>query len=411
MRTQELQKALEFEALTRRITNQISISLDETEILATVVEAIGRSLTPLLCNISTYSNFAPTVRHTYRHGLFRGGDLVLPIEQHLDIYSNLYRGQITQATTHVASLNKHVTLLVVPICQEGNTIGDIVILRPAPEHFSPAEVDLVTQVSDQCTIALRQSRLYQAAQGQVSELQRLNRLKDDFLSTISHELRTPMTSIKLATQMLSHHLGNVSDLPEFLWRYLDVLKNESDREITLINDLLEMARLEAGATHVILSPIQFGSLIQRLVTPLSLRIQEQQQTFQMLIPDDLPVIYSDITYLERILGELLFNASKYTPAHGQISIRADLKADWLAIEVTNTGVSIPESEWESIFKKFYRLTNNDPWKHGGTGLGLALVQQCVATLGGRIAVSSTASSTTFSVELPAILTAATDARQ
>lgn len=265
------------------------------------------------------------------------------------------------------------------------------------------ELRLVQQVANQCAIALRQSRLYQAAQAQVQELERLNHLKDDFLSTVSHELRTPMSNIKMATQMLEislQALGMFDDDSNAINRYFTVLREEGQREINLINDLLDLARLDAGRQVPNLSTLDLRSFLPYLAEAFIERTRSQQQDLVIEIAADLPPIVTDPTYLERMVTELINNACKYTPANETITLAAKAIPTGTEIRISNSGVEIPAAECDRIFDKFYRIPNNDPWKHGGTGLGLALVQKLTAALGGTIQVDSGDRLTHFSVQLP-----------
>jgi signal transduction histidine kinase len=236
----------------------------------------------------------------------------------------------------------------------------------------------------------------------VQELERLNRLKDDFLSTVSHELRSPMASIKMATQMIEislKPLGILDDPSNAIHRYFKVLHEQGAREINLINDLLDLARLDAGTEPLNFITISLQFYIPDLAESLTERAHQQQQQLVFDIPEALPPLTTDLQYLERILTELLYNACKYTPAGGTIAVSAESKGEALEIRVSNSGVEIPAVECDRIFDKFYRIPNNDPWKHGGTGLGLALVKKFTERLGGQIHVESSGNQTTFVLKL------------
>lgn len=272
----------------------------------------------------------------------------------------------------------------------------------APRVWQDWEISLLKQLGIQTAIALRQSYLYQAVQVQVKELERLNQLKDDFLSTVSHELRSPMSSIKMAIQMLEISLepsGVLDDEANASNRYLTILREEVKREVDLINDLLDLARLDAGAEPLTLIKIDLRYYIPHLAEPFIERARQQQQQVVIQISNELPPITTDLSFLERIVTELLHNACKYTPVGGSIVVSAQMVGASLELRVSNSGVEIPAAECDRIFDKFYRIPKNDPWKHGGTGLGLALVKKLTEQLGGQIHVESSMGQTTFVLEL------------
>jgi signal transduction histidine kinase len=293
--------------------------------------------------------------------------------------------------------------LAVPIRDDRGVLGDLWLFKQPHQWFNDQEVRLAQQVANQCAIALRQSRLYQAAQAQVQVLERLNLLKDDFLSTVSHELRSPMANIKMATQVLEislEPLGILSDETKATYRYFKILKEECQREIELINDLLDLTRLDAGTEPLNLSTIALQVFLPHIAEPLTERTRRQQQQLILDIADNLPPLRTDLSYLERILTELLHNACKYTPAGESITLAAHPIETDVQISVCNSGVEIPTTECDRIFDKFYRIPHNDPWKYGGTGLGLALVKKLVQQINGTIHVESHQGKTCFVMRLP-----------
>lgn len=230
---------------------------------------------------------------------------------------------------------------------------------------------------------------------QMEELQRMNLLKDDFLSTVSHELRSPMANMKMAIYML-----RIAKTEEQEEHYFRILQAECDREISLINDLLDLQRLEAAAKPFTPETIDINDWLPRMVEPFEERASSRQQKIHVQILSDLPLLVSDQPSLERVIAELLNNACKYTPPGGEIRAIAHFSDPYIELSVSNSGVEIPEIELPRIFEKFYRIPRNDRWKQGGTGLGLALVKRLVEHLGGAIQVTSDAEYTRFTVSLP-----------
>jgi signal transduction histidine kinase len=250
-----------------------------------------------------------------------------------------------------------------------------------------------------------------------------------------------MSNIKLSTQMLEinlKRLGLLDSEAGSIPRYFQILKDEGQREINLINNLLDLSRLDAKTEPVVSTEIDLHQWLPEVVKPFVERAHSQQQKFHLDIAENVPTLTTDLSELERILNELLNNACKYTPPEAEISVTA--KGDGVVIEsrsleqweqnghgehgsvlvqsitpvatsphdrlilcVSNSGVEIPEGECDRIFDKFYRIPSSDPWKHGGTGLGLALVKGLVERLQGTISVESADGKTTFVVQLPLVL--------
>ncbi|HEY9814689.1 MAG TPA: ATP-binding protein [Candidatus Obscuribacterales bacterium] len=403
-RTRELTEALAFEALLKRITDRVRDSLDEQHILQVVVESMTAGLGLISCNTGRYDSEQQisTVVHDCTHDHSHSAlGTIWKMDEFPYIYHQLLAHQYFQfCDCH--TLLGWVTILVAPIYDGQGTIGDLWLIREPGLPFSPSEIRLVQQVTNQCAIAIRQARLYQAAQQQVKELERVSSLKDDFLNTVSHELRTPIASIKMASEMLELSLESVDlgDRAPRIHRYIAILQAESDREIGLINDLLDLSRLEAESMMIIKTVVHLQHWLPNLIEPLQPQLQRQQIRFSLDIDANLPSLITDLSGLERIITELLRNACKYTRAHEQIRLSAQRQGTGVCIIVSNSGSMIPPHERDRVFEKFYRIPNADPWNHGGTGLGLSLVQQLTDYLGGKICLECREPWVRFIVSLP-----------
>ncbi|MBF2084073.1 PAS domain S-box protein [Thermoleptolyngbya sp. C42_A2020_037] len=414
-RTAELRQALEFEAALKRITDKVRDSLDERKILQAVVQELGQTLRVLCCDTALYDleHRTSTIYCEYAATEQSAEGMVLSMNDHPDIYAQLLQGISQQFCFRrlEARASRHLmyssTIFTQPIWDDQGSLGDIWLLRPREQWFSEPEIRLVQQVANQCAIALRQSRLYQAAQAQVTELERLNRLKDDFLSTVSHELRTPMANITLATDLLEIHLQRAGLLPAPnqhtpvpIAQYFQILKDESQREISLINDLLDLARIDAEAEPLVFSTLTLQDWLPHVLEPFLDWAQHQQQRLTLSLAPDFPPITTDRTLLQRVLRELLNNACKYTPPGEAIEVSAAARETHLHLCVANTGVNLPATECNCIFDRFYRIPNLDPWKHGGTGLGLTLVKKRVEYLGGVIWAECEPQRLSLKIQLP-----------
>ncbi|MBD0268099.1 MAG: GAF domain-containing protein [Cyanobacteria bacterium Co-bin8] len=416
-RTQQLQTALEFEATLKRITDRVRDSLDQKQIMLTAVKEITEALGVKGSNTALYDleQGTSTIYYEYNRSLPSYQGRVAQMEAFPEVYRQLLEGQYFQFCSKEPNpVRGQVTMLACPILDDRGVLGDLWLIKDKESGFNELEIRLVQQVANQCAIAIRQARLYQAAQTQVEELERLNRLKDDFLSTVSHELRTPVTSMRVALQLLGVTLNQEFDLnaelqkpkPEQarLARYYLILQEECEREISLINDLLDLQRLDVGNHPIYPEAVVLPQWLPDLVNGFGERAKSRQQSLTLVLPEDLPMLKTDLASLERILAELLNNACKYTPPGEQIRLEVislpEVDMGQLSFRLTNTGTEIPAAEIPRIFDKFYRVPSADPWKQGGTGLGLALVQKLVMYLSGEIVVESQDQRTTFTVNLP-----------
>jgi len=322
--------------------------------------------------------------------------------------------------------------LIVPILQDSHLWGMMCVHQCSKSRqWQASELDLLLQLATQIAIAIQQAQLYQQVQNlntdlerqvqertaelqlKVQELQHLNVLKDEFLSTVSHELRTPLANMKMAIHML-----RISPTPDRRQIYLEILETECTRETDLINALLDLQRLEAATCPIDLEPVNLEVWLPTIIDPFYTRAQNRHQHLQVKCDRHLPTISSNRASLARILAELLNNACKYTANDGEISLRveckngeredgtqgknprqASIQASSIQFTLSNQS-SISTDELPRIFEKFYRVPNADPWKQGGTGLGLALVQKLVEQLQGKIEVESSNGWTNFTVTFP-----------
>ncbi|NJO43383.1 MAG: response regulator [Cyanobacteria bacterium CRU_2_1] len=414
-RATQIQRALALEATLKRITDRVRDSLDETQIMQTAVDELASALNTIRCNAGfyDYEKHVSSVRYEHTTNSISYQNHVFQMDICAEIYQQVLQGVSTQFCPLVVSSSKRQTaIFVFPIKYEKQPIGDIRLTCKAQRTLDDLETRLVKQVANQCAIAIRQARLHQAAQAQVKELERLNQLKDDFLSTVSHELRSPMANIQIAVQLLDNLASQVKEQygdtvlqnPNYAkgLTYLQIIKAECDQEINLINDLLDLQRLEVGDQPVDLVPIDLKEWLPHLIQPFLERAQQRQQNLQFHLAPDLSPIDSHPNSLNRILSELLHNACKYTPPGEEITLSVNFHPSFniFQFSVTNTGVEISLEEQDRIFDKFYRVSNGDRWKQGGTGLGLALVKRIVESLNGSIQVTSYDLQTCFTVQLP-----------
>ncbi|MEH1966733.1 sensor histidine kinase [Nostoc sp.] len=402
----QLQQVRNFEALVRRMTEQIRDSLDETQVLQTLTQELAELLNLDRCQIELYSTCQTLVTITYEYttNLPQCQGLTRQIADRLEVYQPLLQKQPLQFLEIVPGWQPKLLVMsqmACPIFDTQGILGNIWLTRPTQEAFDEFEIELVQQVANECAIAIRQAQLYKQNQAQVKELEKCDRLKNQFLRTLSQELRTPITSISLAVQTLESVLtpAEISDI-EIVPQLLQILHNECGRESNLINDLLTLTYLEAEPEPPTLIAIDFQSWLHPIIESFRDLTNCQRQQLNLSVDHALPPLETDITDLERIVTELLNHACKYTPAGESITVSAHLIGDAVELNITNSGIELTSNELSRIFEPFYHLSKHDPWKHSGTGLELALVQKMVRHLGGSIYVQSAAGQTTFTVKFP-----------
>ncbi len=246
------------------------------------------------------------------------------------------------------------------------------------------------------------------------ELKRLDQLKSDFISTASHELRTPLASIKNAVDLiLSKKAGEITDTQE---KFLSMAQRNVNRLSALINDLLDISRIESGKIQLNYTEVDIKNIIENVINTLRSLANEKSISLKMNLAPDLPPIYADAFRLEQVLINLVNNAIKFTPDRGSIVVDvhqvdgvSDMSEDlkgFLELAVTDTGIGIPEEHVRHLFEKFYQVESSLSVKRQtGTGLGLAISKGIVKALGGKIQCKSKEGvGSTFSFTLPIIAT-------
>jgi len=236
------------------------------------------------------------------------------------------------------------------------------------------------------------------------QLYELNRLKSEFLATMSHELRTPLNSIL----GFSDVLASIDSLDEKQKRYVENIRKSGRMLLEMINDILDLAKIEAGKMDLRPSDFRIEHVVQAqcdMARPLS---EKKNIDLETHIPDDLPPMFQDQARVQQILNNLLSNAIKFTPEGGRISVSVRRDADdYLVMQVSDTGVGIAEEDQQTIFEKFRQgrtaMPTGDPMarEYSGTGLGLSIVKELCKLLGGEVTVESElGKGSTFTVRLP-----------
>jgi GAF domain-containing protein len=286
-----------------------------------------------------------------------------------------------------------------PLLREGVAIGGIAVLRREAGAFDEKDVQLLTTFASQAVIAIQNVRLFNEIQEKSAELEVANRHKSEFLANMSHELRTPLNAIIGFSEVLIDRMfGEVND------KQLDYLKDihESGKHLlSLINDILDLSKIEAGRMELELSRFHLPSAIGNALTLVRERAQRHGIQLGQEIDTRLGEFQGDERKVKQILLNLLSNAVKFTPDGGRVDVSAKLDTDKVEIAVRDTGVGIAPEDQGALFEEFRQVGRDAGRKAEGTGLGLALTKKFVELHGGAIHVqSAVGKGSTFTVELP-----------
>ena len=403
----KLQQTLDFEALVRRITDKVRDSLDETSCLGIATEELATVLKLSSCQIELYDSeqVNATIAYEYNPTLPKSQGRTRNINDFPELYQQLLQKAPLQLVEPIPQFHPQgikVTRLACPIFDDRGMIGNLWGLRPPGELFSPLEIRLLQQVASQCAIALRQARLYASSNQQVAELAKLNQLKDNFLKTVSHELKAPLSSIQLAAQTLEGLLNskqNSRQSPLFK-RVLKIFYESCQRQKQLTDDLLTLCYIDAKAKVIQPETIDLKPFLTNLTEPFLVQRKNKRPKFNWDLSQEKLQMFTDPVVLERIVQELLSNAFKYTPADGEITLQTRATKSEISINVINTGTEISPEEQELIFEQFYRHPYNQINYNNGSGLGLTLVKRLIETIHGTVNLESNHEETIFTITFP-----------
>ncbi len=233
----------------------------------------------------------------------------------------------------------------------------------------------------------------------ITDFVELDRMKSEFISIVSHELKTPLTSIRGFVRLLAAE--RVGPVTEKQRHYLEVVLKQTESLTMLINDLLDLSKIEAGIIEVRHDMIRLGDVIRGVAQQLDNVAQEKGISLQVEIPDSLPAVDGDGERLGQVFMNLIHNAIKFTPEGGEVRIKASRMGEDCLVKVCDNGIGISAQDLPRIFDKFYQVDSSTTRQQSGTGLGLAITRQLITAHDGEIWVNSTrGKGTTFSITLP-----------
>lgn len=297
------------------------------------------------------------------------------------------------------------SLLVVPVASGDRRIGVLRVGSSRPDFFTADHLRFAVIVAEEAAVLIEGAALSKKLARMSLEQAELHRMKDDFVSTVSHEFKTPLTSIRGFLRLLLD--GDAGPVPEDQRRFLALALGAAERLSALVADVLDVSRLDARA-QMSAGPVRLEEVLRAAVEGQALEAKAKGVEL-FCAASGLPAVRGDAEWLRRVLDNLISNAVKFTPAGGRVAVKAfpDQGAGPLdraaRISVSDTGIGIPAADQERIFEKFYRAANRTQAQAPGTGLGLAICRSVVERHGGRIWFESEEGrGTTFHVSLPAM---------
>jgi signal transduction histidine kinase len=287
-------------------------------------------------------------------------------------------------------------LVSVPLLLSDEPLGGLVVAYSKPHTFTEEDLAFLHALGQEAALAIRNARLYEREREQVARLRALDELQDGFVSAVSHELRTPLTCIKTSVDLLHATSAGLSEPQVDLIR---TIEHHVGRLEALVNDLLEITRLEAGQVTLSKQPTDLRQIANRVVETLRPLTDRKGQTVHLRWPEAMSPVEVDRRRIEQVLTNIFSNAIKFTPKGGQIDIHAIETPDSLQVCVADNGPGILEKDQARVFDKFYVVA--DGRGLSGVGLGLYIARQMIELHSGRIWVDSqVGEGSTFCFALP-----------
>ncbi|MDM0013965.1 ATP-binding protein [Variovorax sp. J22P168] len=427
----------ELERKVEQRTAELSAALDYQTATAEVLRVISRSPSDLSPVLQAVAERSATLCHAY------GCRIWLPEDDHLRAMTGYVgphsdpavgrdellpmaprsvvgRAFTERRTVHVPDVLRRVdadypesrapqarhgfrTVLAVPMVREGASLGVIAVIRRHVQAFTAAEVRLVETFADQAVIAIENARLFQEIEHQSRQLAVANHHKSQFLANMSHELRTPLNAVIGFSEVLGAQMfGPLNDKQ---LEYLRDISSSGHHLLTLINDVLDLSKIEAGRMELDLSCFDLGLLLDNALTLVRERAQRNALALSLEVGDGLEAWVADARKVKQVVVNLLSNAVKFTPAGGSVRLRArrieDDGRSLAEVAVSDTGVGIAPEDQALVFEEFRQAGSDHLRKAEGTGLGLSLARRFVELHGGTLTVASRlGEGATFTFVLP-----------
>jgi signal transduction histidine kinase len=292
-----------------------------------------------------------------------------------------YRGRLRQIMVRSGLRG----LLAVPFLREDRVVGGLVVNRKAPGEFPEEVVNLLKTFATQSVLAIQNARLFREIEEKGRQLEVASKHKSQFLANMSHELRTPLNAILGYTELIVDNI--YGEVPEKIREVLDRVEKSGRHLLGLINDVLDLSKIEAGQLTLSLSDYSMQEVVQSVFTAVESLAAEKRLALNVSVPPDLPSAKGDERRLAQVLLNLVGNAIKFTE-EGEVRVQAAVSNGRFVVSVADTGPGIAEADQQKIFEEFQQADGSSTRKKGGTGLGLSIARRIIEMHGGRIWVES-----------------------
>jgi signal transduction histidine kinase len=401
-RTQELARSVEQLRSLAEISQAVNSTLDLDQVLDTLVTRavqLSSSDNGIVYELDEVSGtLHPRASHGFSPGLveeFAAKPLLLgeslvgraavaraPVEIPDFAVDSAHSGRVKEAMERAGVRAG----LALPLLREGRILGGLALGRKRTGSFSPEVIELLQTFAAQSTLAIQNARLFREIEQKGRELEVASRHKSQFLANMSHELRTPLNAILGYTELIVDRI--YGEVPEKISEVLERVQKSGRHLLGLINDVLDLSKIEAGQLTLGVNDYSFGDVVQAVVSAVESLAAEKKLRMTVDLAAGLPIGHGDERRITQVLLNLVGNAIKFTEK-GEVAVRVANSGGEFVVSVADTGPGIAEADRQKIFEEFQQVDSSSTRTKGGTGLGLAIAKRIVELHGGRIWVEST----------------------
>jgi signal transduction histidine kinase len=413
-RTSELTRSVDELRALAEVSRALSSTLDLDAILQTIVTRASQLAGTDACSVFEYDEAAEAFHLRATNNLdeevvllarqtpIRKGEGVQgrmavthqPVQVPDIANEDAYRGPLRDILLRTGTR----AVLAIPMLREHELIGGLTVNKRTPGEFSPAVIELLTTFATQSALAIQNARLFREIEIKSRELAAASQHKSEFLANMSHELRTPLNAIIGFSEVLAEKMfGELNEKQE---EYSKDIHASGQHLLSLINDILDLSKIEAGRMELELSDFHLPTALDSALTLVRERAGRRSIALHLSVDERLGPIQADERKVRQVVLNLLSNAIKFTPEGGRIEVRATSQDDFVEVSISDTGVGIAPGDQDAVFEEFRQVGTADK-KVEGTGLGLTLCRKFVELHGGRIWVKSQVGvGSTFTFTIP-----------